>query len=91
MTVSNKMAYAALAQSTWTETSLGHKRRGRRLSLEQPSPGAHTGSEGAAGWAQPEGQTDPSPPPFTSIRTGRVSVAEVDRPRAEQSTSDSSV
>lgn len=90
MTVSNKMAYAALAQSTWTETSLGHKCRGRRLSLEQPSPGAHTGSEGAAGWAQPEGQTDP-PPPFTSIRTGRVSVAEVDRPRAEQSTSDSSV
>lgn len=89
MTVSNKMAYAALAQSTWTETSLGHKRRGRRLSLEQPSPGAHTGSEGAAGWAQLEGQTDP-PPPFTSIRTGRVSVAEVDRPRAEQSTSDSS-
>lgn len=64
MTVSNKMAYAALAQSTWTETSLGHKRRGRRLSLEQPSPGAHTGSEGAAGWAQPEGQTDPPPPAF---------------------------
>lgn len=61
MTVSNKMAYAALAQSTWTETSLGHKRRGRRLSLEQPSPGAHTGSEGAAGWAQPEGQKDPPP------------------------------
>lgn len=91
MTVSNKMAYAALAQSTWTETSLGHKRRGRRLSLEQPSPGVHTGSEGAAGWAQPEGQTDPPPPTFTSIRTGRVSVTEVDRPRAEQSTSDSSV
>lgn len=68
MTVSNKMAYAALAQSTWTETSLGHKRRGRRLSLEQPSPGAHTGSEGAAGWAQPEGQTDP--PPRLSLPSG---------------------
>lgn len=91
MTVSNKMAYAALAQSTWTETSLGHKRRGRRLSLEQPSPGAHTGSEGGC-WVGPaRGADGPPPPPFTSIRTGRVSVAEVDRPRAEQSTSDSSV
>ena len=57
MTGSNRMAYAALEQSTTgQETYLGTD----ALGLQQLSPGTHSrGEGGCAGRAWPEGRKDP--------------------------------
>ena len=61
MTVSNKLAYAALEQSTIGQRPVwGTNALGRRGGLEQLHPGthAHMGRRGDKGRAWPEGQKD---------------------------------
>lgn len=79
MTVSKRMAYAALEQSTTGQRPIwGTNALGQWVSLEQPRPGTHLhGAAGVpGGGAQPEGQEDG--PPLCFHLDMEVLVTEVD-------------